>query len=390
LQVQRAAFIQELRQKMSPQLFQSIRLMELPVLDLRAKIAEELERNPALELAADRTTVSLDSETVPQKEEESWFETSSDAGFLRQGGQDAADSHQRFLEGALARDETLQEHLLWNLRLVTADDAARRFGELIIQNLDENGFHKEKPEILLKGEDPALIQAALDLVRTLDPPGCATADYRESLIVQARLLPDAPEGVEAALEYLELLEKEKFEEASKILGIAAERVKEIYRRIREDLSPFPGRSYSAGEVRYVVPDVQVFSRDGSFIIKINDEEIPVLRLNPFFKKIAGVDGRRGRQTRTAQERQVREHVKENVQDARVFIRSIHQRERTLRRVSKAIVEFQRPFFASGPKYLAPLTLRDIAQELDVHETTISRAVNGKYRQCEWGIFELRH
>ncbi|MDR2515902.1 MAG: RNA polymerase factor sigma-54 [Spirochaetaceae bacterium] len=393
MQVQRQSFVQEQRLRMNPQLFQSIQLMELPVVDLRAKIAEELERNPALEVAADRSTVSLDEGYGSPKEEYDYFEASSDAGFIRSGGAEAADGHRRFIEQALARDETLQERLLWNLRLVPVDDAIRRMGELIIQNLNEDGFHKEPPELLLRNEDPRLVEAALMTVRALDPPGCATKDYRESLLVQARLLNGAPGGMEEALLYLELLEKGKFDEASKKLGKTADETREIYRRIREDLSPFPGRQYTPGEVRYVTPDVQVFTRGGNFIIKINDEEIPVLRINSFFRKMSGSrPGRRPRAVgeRESKERQARDYVNANVRDARLFIHSIRQRERTLKRVSRAVVEFQRSFFANGPKYLAPLTLRDIAEELGIHETTVSRTASGKYMQTEWGIFEIRH
>jgi RNA polymerase sigma-54 factor len=391
VQLQRPAFVQEQRFRMSPQLYQSIKLMELPVMDLRSKIEEEIEKNPALEMVADHTTVSLDSAYTPRKEEEEYFESTSDSGFIRRGGDEASEAHHQFIEGALARNETLQEHLLWNLRLLPLDEDIRRIAERIIQNLDENGFHMEPLELLLKEEIPRRVDAALETVRALDPPGCAVRDYRESLVIQARLLPDAPPGMEAALEYLDLLEKEKFADAAKRLGTTEDEAREIFRRIREDLSPFPGRQYDAGETRYVVPDVQVITRDGDFVIKINDEEIPVLGISPFFRKMAGSQAKRKPEGPARdQERQARDYVKENVREAKFFIQSIKQRERTLKRVSKAIVAFQRSFFANGPKYLAPLTLRDRAQELDVHETTVSRTANGKYMQTEWGIFELRH
>jgi RNA polymerase sigma-54 factor len=148
-----------------------------------------------------------------------------------------------------------------------------------------------------------------------------------------------------------------------------------------DLSPFPGRQFASGETLYVVPDVQVIRKEGDFVIILNDEEIPILGINPFFMKISGESGG---------EKPVRDFVKENIREARWFIQSINQRNHTLLRVSRAIVEFQRAFFSRGPKYLFPLTLRDIARELGVHETTISRIANSKYMQTEWGIFELRY
>jgi RNA polymerase sigma-54 factor len=395
VQAQRQSFVQEQRFRMSPQLFQSIELMMLPIVDLREKIDEELEKNPALEVLEDKSTVSLDAAYAPKKEEDEYFEATSDSGFISRPSNEAADDHHKFIEGVLARSETLQEHLLWNLRLTPAGEDLRRIAELIIQNLDENGFHKEPLELLLKGEDSGKIREATDLVRSLDPPGCAVTDYRESLAVQARLLPDAPEGMEQALEYLELLERGKFAEPARKLGLSEDEVRFIFKRIKDDLTPFPGRIFASSdeETRYVVPDVQVVVREGEFVIILNDEEIPVLGISPFFMKIAEqkkADGTGKRNTFSAEDRPVRDFARENIKEARWFIQSITQRNHTLLRVSRAIVEFQREFFVNGPKYLAPLTLRDIAQELGLHETTVSRTANGKYMQTEWGIFELRH
>ncbi|GHV82546.1 RNA polymerase sigma-54 factor [Spirochaetia bacterium] len=384
MQLQRPAFIQEQRFKMSPQLYQSIELMALPVVDLREKIEEEIERNPALEVLEDRSTISLDTAYSPRKDEDDYFEASSDSGYISRGGDEAADEQHKFIEGALSRLETLQEHLLWNLRLVPAADDIRRIAERLIQNLDEDGFHKEPVELLLKDEAPGKIEQALALVRTLDPPGTATTDYRESLLVQTRLLPDAPEGMEAALAYLELLERGKLAEVARKLNRTGDEVQIILNRIKA-LSPFPGRQFAPAETRYVVPDIQVFQKEGDFVIVLNDEEIPVLGINPFFMQIAG--GTPGGKDDT---KPARDFVKENIKEARWFIQSINQRNHTLLRVSRAIVEFQRSFFVNGPKYLAPLTLRDIAQEIGVHETTVSRTSNGKYMQTEWGIFEIRH
>jgi RNA polymerase sigma-54 factor len=390
VQTQRQGFFQEQRFRMNPQLYQSIEMMVLPVVDLREKIGEELERNPALEVLEDKSTVSLDAAYSPKKEEDDYFEASSDSGFISRFSGEAADEHHKFIEGVLARPETLQDHLLWNLRLTPTGERFRRIAELIIGNLDEDGFHKEPPDLLLKGEGPGEIQAALDLVRSLDPPGCATSDYRESLAVQARMLPGAPGGMEQALEYLELMERGKFAAVSKKLGRSEDEVRFIFKRIQEDLTPFPGRAFaSGGETRYVVPDLQVVNRDGDFVIILNHEEIPVLGISPFFMKIAARKKPDGSGAK-AEPKPVRDFARENIKEARWFIQSINQRNHTLLRVSRAIVEFQREFFTNGPKHLAPLTLRDIAGELGLHEATISRTANGKYMQTEWGIFELRY
>ena len=380
MQLQRPVYIQEQRLKMNPQLYQSLKVAELPVMELREKIEEEIARNPALELVEDRSIVSLDDAIKPQKEEEEYFEVSSDSGFIRRGGEEASEEQRRFIEGVLSHSETLQEHLLWQLRLESFDPELRRLGELLIQNLDDDGFHKEPVVLLLPKEDPLQIDRAIKLVQSFDPAGTCTVDYRESLRVQIGLLPDAPGGISEALDYLELLERGKMAEAARKLGCTKEEAQIIFEKIK-DLSPFPGRSFTSKEVRFVVPDIQVIKREGNFVLVLNDVEIPILGINPFFMKMSDV--KKG-------EKPVRDFVRENIKEARWFIDAINQRNHTLLRVSRAILGFQRPFFVNGPKYLSPLTLRDIAGELGIHETTVSRTANGKYIQTEWGIFELRY
>lgn len=381
MQLQRPSLNQEQRLKMNPQLFQSIKLMALPVVDLRERIQEELDRNPALEVVEDRTTVSLDDYT-PRSEEDDYFEATSDPGFSRSNGSDDSDEKRDFIEGVLTRPETLHEHLLWQFRLQPIDEDRRRIGELLIQNLDPDGFHTEDPFVLLKDDDPALVRELMDLVRMLDPQGTCVADYRESLLVQASLL-GAPEDdglVELLRDHFDLLERGKFAEIAKRMKRPELEIQRLKERLKE-LTPFPGRQFDTSETRYVVPDLQVRRKEGEFVIVLNEEEIPVLGINPFFMKLS--DEKEGGKP-------VRNFVRENIKEARWFIRSVNQRNHTLLRVARAIVEFQRAFFVGGPKHLAPLTLKDIAQEIGVHETTVSRIANGKYVQTEWGIFELRH
>ncbi|GHV35131.1 hypothetical protein AGMMS4952_27490 [Spirochaetia bacterium] len=260
---------------------------------------------------------------------------------------------------------------------------------MILQN--EDGFHKEPVDLLLKHEGPARIAAALSLIRSLDPVGCCTTDYRESLRIQAGLLPGAPPELIDLLNYLEPLERGKIAEVARKVGHTEDKVRACFSRIRE-LSPFPGRRFApasaADSTRYVVPDVQVIKKEGEFVIILNDEEIPVLGINPFFMQIAGYPGTQ--YGRRRDDKPVRDFAKENIKEARWFIQSINERNHTLLRVTRAIVSFQRSFFTDGPKHIAPLTLRDIAQELGLNESTISRASRGKYMGTEWGIFEIRH
>jgi RNA polymerase sigma-54 factor len=382
--------VQEQRLKMNHQLLQSIKMMEMPIMDLREKIEDEIEKNPALDVLEDRSLVSLEEVIKTAKEEEEFFDTSSDPGFLGRftgkSGAEAADEKHRFIEGVISRPETLQEHLLWQLRLECSRPEIRRIGELLIQNLDSNGFHIVAPENLFKNEDLKLIKEAVKFIQSLDPQGCCTEDYRESLQVQAGLLPDAPDGLALALGCLPLLEKGKFAEAAKKTGCTEDEVLYLFERIK-DLSPFPGRTYSsanapaysAEEIRFVVPDIQVIRKESEFAIILNSEEIPVLGISPFFMKISGEE-----------DKTARDFARENIKEARWFIQAINDRNHTLLRITRALVEFQRAFFSNGPRFLAPLTQKDIAGELGISESTVSRTANGKYVQTEWGIFELRH
>ncbi|MDR0290065.1 MAG: RNA polymerase factor sigma-54 [Treponema sp.] len=385
---------QKIGVKMTPQAYQSIKLMEMPLIDLRAKIGEELERNPALEVLEDNSTVSLDDEETPREEEE-YFETSSDSGFIHWGsgggaaGAAATDEHHRFIEGALTRPETLQQHLLWQLQLEPVDAELRAIAAVLIQNLDDDGFHKEPPETLFK--ENGRVPEAMRLVQTLDPVGCCAANYRESLKAQIALL-DAEGGVpaciESALDCLELLEKGRFAEAAKKMDCSKDDARICFDLIKK-LSPFPGRLFTAAEVRFVIPDLQVVKDAGdNFVIILNNEVIPVIGISPFFKKLYP-KVQRGRLKDSANHT-AQKFARENIREAKDFINSLALRNHTLVDVAQAILEFQRAFFLNGPQHLAPLTLNDIAVELGLHETTVSRTANGKYMQTEWGIFELRY
>jgi RNA polymerase sigma-54 factor len=400
--MQQASLVQrqQLGVKMAPQMYQSIKLMEMPLIELREKIGEELERNPALEVVEDNSTVSLDEEETSVEEME-YFEASSDSGFINSGtsGTIASDEHHRFIEGALSRPETLQQHLLWQLQLEPVDAELRAIASVLIQNLDDDGFHKEPPETLFNKTPPPRLVEAINLVQTLDPIGCCTADYHESLKIQIALLyDDAPACMESALDCLELLEREKFPEAAKKMNCSKDEARDCFELIKK-LSPFPGRLFAASDVRFVVPDVQVVRGGsssgpasnydgGDFVIILNNQVIPVLGINPFLKKL-DPEIHRGRIKNSA-DYSAQKFARENIREARGFINAIAMRNHTLMMVARAIVEFQRPFFMHGPQHLAPLTLGDIAEKLGIHETTVSRTANGKYKQTEWGIFELRY
>ncbi len=370
---------------MTPQLVQAVRLMALPLQDLKATIEEELEKNPALQVEDDPSLVSLEDLRLKRSGDDDrpdLFEHSSDPGYSREAAEEASEARRQFLEGVPNQPESLQDHLLWQLTLQPISSELRAVAELLVRNLDANGFHREPPETLVASDaERAMLPRAMELVRGLDPVGTCVRDVQESLLVQIELDPNAPPGARALVaEHFELLERQKLREIERLMRIREEELKRLTAYIR-GLEPMPGRNFSRDDPRYVVPDIMVTLQDGEFVLVLNDEVIPVLSVNTEFEDMA-----RGKQG----DREMQKFVTESVSGARWFIRTINQRNLTLLTVCRAIVEFQREFFLKGPKELRPLTLKDIAAEVGVHEATVSRITTAKYVQTDWGIFELKH
>jgi len=380
-QYQKPVLVQEQRLKMSPQMFQSIQLMALPLQELTFRIHEELEKNPALELIEDKSLVSIDDYSNNRNEDkDNYFGNSSDSGYTNQAGKEASDRKQKFIEGALSRPESLQEHLLSQLLLQNISKDHFDTGELIIHNLDNNGFFQEDPYLLLNKNQQELLPEVLDIIHSFDPLGIGVKDYKESLILQADLSFEAPEGTITILEnYLPLVKKKDVKELSKKLDLPTEDINNIIEFI-QTLNPYPGRLFSINPPQYVIPDIMVTVKDGEFVLILNDEEIPVLGISPFFEENQSIK----------QEKETRQYVNNSIRDARWFINSIQLRNKTLLKIATVIVEFQRNFFIKGPKYLLPLTLKNVAEEVQVHETTVSRISNAKYMQTEWGIFPIKY
>ncbi|HDQ13289.1 MAG TPA: RNA polymerase sigma-54 factor [Sediminispirochaeta sp.] len=381
MQYQKPVIVQQQKLKMSPQLYQSIKLMAMPMQELKLKIQEELEQNPALEVVDESPEISIE-EMSSGTEDYDYFENSSDPGRLSSYDQEASDSKQKFIEGALTRPESLHDHLMWQLRLQPIPSDWFRVGELLIWNLDQNGFHLEDPLKLVPVELRKHLPEVQRLIQQLDPQGTCTRDYRESLKVQAALSPAAPPGaVELIDQYFELLEKRSISDITKKTKFSTEEVEAVIDFLKT-LTPYPGRLYSNEETTYVIPDVLVRHEEGEFRLYLNDEDIPRLGISPIFSEMESET--------IEQAKEDRRFVKRSVRDAQWFISSIEQRNQTLLKIARCIFEFQRKFFLYGPKQLAPLTLKDVAAEVKVHETTVSRIVNSKYIQTEWGIFPLKY
>ncbi len=384
-QGQRLTTTQTLAQKqvMSQKLIQSIKLMAMPLTELRETIQQEVEKNPALEMVREAgevdSPVSSDQLVKDERVTESDpFDNSSDPGYQPAPKGDP-DSKQRFLEGAVFREENLHEHLLDQLHLMSLPAGVLEVAERIIWNLDEDGFHRDDPALLAK-QHPEHLEPALEAVQALEPLGCGCADWKDSLLVQARIRGDGPEEFERfVVEALHLMENRRSEEVRTKLKFSKDDWEDLEDYIRL-LNPFPGRIYATETPQYIIPDLEVRKEEGEYVIVLNDEVLPVLRVDPVFEGI---------KEEAAGDREARRFISDYSREARYFINSLAQRDNTLLKAARSIVEFQRDFFSGGPRFLKPLTLKDVANEIGVHEATVSRITTNKYVQTDWGLYELK-
>lgn len=378
---QRPVLAQQQQLKLSPRMLQTIRLLALPLQELTEQIHQELEENPALELLADSGEVSLDvmeaSINTTKDSDDNLHEAEySDDAFGFSGEENDRNA---IIEQTIATEESLQEHLLGQLGLLPLSEEERRIAERIIQNTDENGFHILPPQDVCANCDSETLARILSLLQRLDPPGTCTSGYRESLIAQAAIASNAPpKTIEVLSQHFENLQSRNHGTIKKALGLDDRQLGRIMEFIKT-LNPYPGRTFSKVRPRYIVPDLAMWLEDGEVKVRLNDETVPKLGISRLYTELASRSARG----------EAEKFAREKVENARFFIDSIKKRNETLLKIAFAIAEAQRDFFTGGPKSLKPLTLKEIAEKIEVHEATVSRVVNGKYAQTDWGTFELR-
>lgn len=367
----------QMQQKMSMQMLQSLQIMALPLGELSDRIYEEVEKNPALEITRDSSVEPFGVRLTSHS-----------------GSADSADAWQAFLENTPEIETSLQQHLLKNFALLSLSDDERRIGELIIQNLNENGFHNVPPETLLRIDD-SLEQMAkvLDIIRRLDPIGTACFNIQESLVFQSQLIEGFPLLAKTILKkYFFVLEKKRPTLIQKELGrlgveCTLEEIEIALNAIRS-LEPFPARNFQSSREKtpYVIPEAIVRratkdESDEQFIIEFLRGNIPDIALSPVYEDVL-------KQKNVLPEQ--KKFTRDSLAAAKNFLFSLEQRSRSIHRAIYAIVEHQGLFFDKGPGNLIPFLMKDLAKKLSLHEATISRLVNGKYIQCEWGFFELSY
>lgn len=377
--------------KLSPQLLQSFELMAMPLTELQERIKTEIEENPALELPAG-WEISYERFAGEKRQNEARrvddsYSDSSSYGSDRSGyDTEATERQSRFLEGALSERVSLSEHLLTQLGYEHLTDEEYAVGEIIITDLDANGFFIHTPESLLTKAQLPHLPKMLALLQRFDPPGIAVADWRQSLVLQASLQGMEGEELDAfsllVNEKLELMRSGKRDQVAKEMGIDTYDLEVLFTFLKT-LTPFPGQSFSSGPEQFVIPELSI-RRDGEeLVMQMNNSALPDLRIQASFEHLADSIGDQEESKRATQ------YINEQIKRAESLIFQVQVRNQTLYRLGQVLVKRQRDFFLYGPLHIKPLTQKEVAAELGVHETTVSRISTAKWVDTDWGIIQVK-
>ncbi len=384
---------------LSPLMLQRLETLALPLTELQAKIQEAVESNPALEIpnALEHSLDNIRSD-FPQESKNDDFSDSSAYGSDYQGVYDseASDRKQKFLENTLTNGETIIEHFLDILHLEKLSETEREMGELLISNLNNSGFNNVDPKLLIEGNlhSEELNQLSKDeryellikmqkKIQSYEPMGCCCNDYKESLYVQAEL-----KGLNDDLlpVFKNLLDNE-------LQNIRSKKIKKVLTNLKIDedtyemlfsflqtLTPFPGSQFDDGPSEYVVPDLSIHVIDGKLQLETSSKSLPNLTISKDFVNLA----------KEIDDKETKKYIKEQALLAKELIGQINMRNQNLFKLGTILIEKQSEFFFKGPLYLKPLTQKDVAGEMEVHETTVSRLASSKWLDCDWGIIPIKN
>jgi RNA polymerase sigma-54 factor len=388
---------------MTPQLQQAIKLLQLSRMELMDVVREELEENPVLEEGQetpDEKTPAEEEQAADAQSQENVQEVEGEGDGMSDidwktylesyslGGTTADsyedDEDRPSYENLLTKKTSLADHLAWQLNLSRLENLERAIAGEIIGNLDSDGYlHVSIEELAGQADCGAeVVERALSAVQDFDPPGVASRNLQECLLKQVDLVGMSEDLVGVILrDHLDELENRRYQVIARSLQVPLEEVFGAAKFI-SSLDPRPGSQYGQEDVHYIVPDIFVYKISDEFVVVLNDEGLPNLRINSFYRNAlsgsAPLDAKAG------------EYIQEKLRGALWLIKSIHQRQRTIFRVTKSIVKFQREFFERGVDHLKPLVLRDVAEDIEMHESTVSRVTTNKYVQTPQGLFELKY
>ena len=400
----RLSLRQSQRVVMTPLLQQAIQLLQLSTLELQEVVQKELLENPLLEEVAPETEAAPEAsasttpdaptttplepapvEPPPTNERQTddlpfdlnavMFDDHEERSLVSQEEREDLP-----FENIVRSVNSLTDHLDEQLRFTTEDPLVRRIGNEIIGNLDEDGYLRADVAELAQRCETTVeeVEKVLALVQAFDPPGVAARSIQECLLIQLKADPNPdPVSVEIVEEHFDELSRRRYPDIARALKLSLDRIMESVEEIM-GLEPKPGRRFGGSDSRYIVPDVVVHKMGGEYVVVLNEDGVPRLRVNSLYRSLLRTAGS-----------EAREYVEQKLRSAVWLIKSVDQRQRTLRKVTQSIVKFQREFLDKGLPCLRPLSLRDVGEDIGMHESTISRVTTNKYVETPQGLFELK-
>jgi len=392
---------------MTQQLRQAIKLLQLNRLELSDALQAEIEQNPALEEdfsppELTENPMSLSStteETGPRTESEvteslkvndnmsetNWedYANNFDSNFSFAHETPPADAPSQF--EFISEKPGLTAYLMWQLAHSELDEREWDIARFIIGNLNRYGFLEVDITKVIEetGCEPDDAEYILEVIQDLDPPGIAARNVSESLYLQLERLGKGKSlAAEIVRDHLPLLETRNYKALSRATGRKKPELERAINFIVTELTPYPGLPYATEQTNYVVPDVYVRKIDGEYVIRLNDDDLPQLKLSSLYQDLLQND--------KTLEKESRQYISEKLKNADWFIKSLYQRQRTILKVMESILRFQKDFFEKGARYLKPLILKDVADDIEMHESTVSRVTSNKYVHTPLGIYELKY
>jgi RNA polymerase sigma-54 factor len=384
---------------LTPSLQQAIKLLPMSTLELSELLNQEMVENPLLEEnLEEQQQAEATPETPPEKPEEKPAQEKTDTwddqdyeyffgDYLDDGYRPRTPTEVRELppiENTLSTSASLSDHLLWQLSMQSSDPTSRAVGEAVIGNLDDDGYLVATvDELATMGPWPVeTVEAGLALVQRFDPVGVAARDLQECLLLQLRHLGLGGSQAETIVaQHMRLLQNHQIPELARKVGLSIEELKQ-HIEIIQRLDPKPGSRYNPSQSQYVIPDVHIVKVEDQYVAVLNEEGLPQLRISPVYRRLLDKGSENSDETRA--------YVKDKFRSALWLIKSVEQRQKTIHKVATSLINFQRDFLDHGIEYLRPLVLRDVANDIGMHESTVSRVVTNKYMHTPQGVFEMKY
>ncbi|MCF6460939.1 RNA polymerase factor sigma-54 [Clostridium sp. Cult3] len=367
---------------MTPELRQAIQLLQFTSLELNEYLEEQIKENPLLELENSVEDYENIDDYANKREEIDWKEYIGKDDDISYRPQKDKNTKEYSFENFVSYSTSLRENLLFQLNVLDMSQEDRKIGEILIESIDENGYLMTSVEQVAKdlSISPGKIENVLSIIQSFEPLGVGARDLKECLLLQIKEdNPKNPQAEKIIRYYLEDIAYNRLSKIAKELDLDIAQVQEICDYIKT-LEPKPGRCFSSGDqVKYITPDATIEYIDGEYIILLNDITGPRLNINNFYKELM----------RKEKDKNATEYLTERLNSAMWIIKSIEQRRMTIYKVVESILKFQRDFFEIGERGLKPLTLSEVADDIEMHESTVSRATNGKYVQTPRGLYELK-